>query len=58
LILSQCQEDHVTEGDIFPEFVYIEDDDSRTSFDFKGIRDCTNSQLKKTDVLSDDLEPS
>lgn len=55
---SQSQDGHETEDNIFPEFVYIEDDDSRTSFDFKGIRDCTNSQPKPTDVLFDDLEPS
>lgn len=35
-----------TGGDIFPELVYIEDDDSRTTFDFSGIRDRPDSQLK------------
>jgi hypothetical protein len=55
---SRSQEGHETEGDIFPEFVYIEDDDSRTSFDFNSIRDGSNSQPKTTKVLLDDLEPS
>lgn len=55
---SRSQDGHDTEGDIFPEFVYIEDDDSRTSFDFNSIRDSSNSQPKTTEVLFDDLEPS
>lgn len=55
---SQSRDGHETEDNIFPEFVYIEDDDSRTSFDFNSIRDCSNSQPKTTEVLFDELEPS
>ena len=47
---SPSPNDHETEANIFPEFVYIEDDDSRTSFDFNSIRDCSNSRPKTTEI--------
>lgn len=50
--------DPETEANIFPEFVYIEDDDSRTCFDFNSIRDCSNSRPTTSEVLIDGLEPS
>ncbi|MDH3632013.1 MAG: hypothetical protein OER98_12910 [Gammaproteobacteria bacterium] len=55
---SRSQDGLDTEGEIFPEFIYIEDDESRTSFDFKSIRDCSNSQPKTTEVPFEDSEPS
>ena len=51
---SRSQDGLDTEDEIFPEFVYIEDDDNRTSFDFKGIRDRSNSQQKTTEVPFED----